>query len=364
MTRASLIDRVKPLANARRFELLHALGVHAAPRGKGTILMSDPMSKDRNPSLAIYTHGGALSFVRYGSDAKGDVIDCVAYLQGWYDLPGKGRREALRWLCDFTGVARMNEGQRRADAARANKRIAEEQKHAGEKLARDQDQAFKLFKAAAPLEGSPAESYLQNRGIDLRDLPAGVRGGERRPSALRYLPAHRHTESGAALPCLIAACVDYRAAPPAIRAVHRTWLKADGSGKADVAPNKKVWPSFRGLVIPLWRGADNLSIGEAIKHGVRETLVLTEGIEDGLSAALGNPALRVWAAISLGNLANVPIPQCIDGIIVHRQSDWQKLQAVAAFERAIAALEASGRPVVIVEAMTGKDLNDTLRGEG
>jgi hypothetical protein len=60
---------------------------------------------------------------------------------------------------------------------------------------------------------------------------------------------------------------------------------------------------------------------------------------------------------------NVPIPECIDGIIVHRQNDWLQRQAVEQFERGKAALEATGRPVVEVAATGGKDLNDTLRGE-
>ncbi|HXF44939.1 MAG TPA: toprim domain-containing protein [Burkholderiaceae bacterium] len=364
---SALIAMLKPLADARRFEVLHALGIHARPRGTGYIRISDPMSRDRDPSLVIWTHGGRLTFRRYGSDAAGDIIDLVAYLHGW----PRGSREAVRWLADFVGLERLTPAQRRLAAARAHKLIEQEQHHHDEKLSLARADAFGLWRAATPIEGSLGEVYLRSRGIVLRDLPDGVRGGARTPSALRFLPAHRHVESGRTLPCLIAACVDFacfaarppRAAKPMIQAVHRTWLKPDGSGKADVAPVKKVWPSYAGLVIPLWRGASNLSVRDAIASGLRETLVLTEGIEDGLSAVVANPEHRVWAAISLNNLANVPIPECIDGIIVHRQRDWHNLQAVAAFEAAIGKLEATGRPVAIVEALAGKDLNDTLRGE-
>ena len=49
-------------------------------------------------------------------------------------------------------------------------------------------------------------------------------------------------------------------------------------------------------------------------------------------------------------------------MILHRQNEWHNRNAVSAFERGKAKLEAQGRPVVEVHAMIGKDLNDTQRG--
>jgi hypothetical protein len=40
-------------------------------------------------------------------------------------------------------------------------------------------------------------------------------------------------------------------------------------------------------------------------NGLLQTLILTEGVEDGLSAVLAAPQHRVWAMISLSNMANV-----------------------------------------------------------
>jgi hypothetical protein len=147
-----------------------------------------------------------------------------------------------------------------------------DQKKAGEEKERNEGRAMELWLKAEPILGTAADVYLrQARGIDLAQLPAGPRGGNRTPGVLRCLPQHEHKESGQHLPCMIAGCVDYSFEPAKIRAVHRTWLKPDGSDKADVKPQRKVWPGFVGLVIPIWKGADNLSIGEAIKNGVRET---------------------------------------------------------------------------------------------
>jgi hypothetical protein len=99
------------------------------------------------------------------------------------------------------------------------------------------------------------------------------------------------------------------------------------------------------------------------QHGLVETLMLTEGVEDGLSAVLAEPKNRTWAMISLSNMANVAarIPPFIDSVIVHRQNDWDKRQAssnsTAASRRCGRRPHGGGS-----RATYGKDLNDTLRG--
>lgn len=360
------IEDIKRAANARPDELLAALGINERFGAGGYISMCNPVRKDRRPSFTIWNKNGFIAWrdeVNPDVD-KGDVIGLVAYLKSWEHLPKKGVPEACRFITDLFGLERLSRDQLDTDRANSRRRAIEIQKKAGEDKERNEGRAMELWLSAAPLVGSVAETYLRvARGLDLQALPKGPRGGARVPGVLRCLPSHRHQETYKDLPCMIAGCVDYALEEPRIRAVHRTWLKPDGSGKADVEPQRKVWPSFAGLVIPIWKGANNLSIGETNKLGIRETLVLTEGIEDGLTAALADPSHRVWAMISLGNMANVPIPECIDGIIVHRQNDWHARQAVEQFERGKAALEATGRPVVEVAATGGKDLNDTLRGE-
>ena len=75
------------------------------------------------------------------------------------------------------------------------------------------------------------------------ELRVEVELGARRPSGLGWLPDARHHESGRTLPVMIAGM----SGPDGkIMAVHRTFLRPDGSGKADVTPQKKIWPSFKG----------------------------------------------------------------------------------------------------------------------
>lgn len=368
MSQGPTIEDIKAAAQARIFEVLRACGINEAPSPAGYISMCNPVVKDRHPSFTIWTKGAAVGAWRDernrgpGGD-QGDIIDLVSYLNGWWSRPKKGRGEALRFLIDRLGLARVDPARLREDRDRARRAQLAREKHFAEDLAEKRGKAFNLFASAgARVFEDPVRTYLESRGIALGLLPRGPRGGLRVPNIIRGLAKHRHTESGQELPCMIAGCVcpiDWE-----IRAVHRTWLKPDCSGKADVNPVKKVWPSFAGLIVPLWRGETDLSVRDANACGLRETLVLTEGIEDGLTAALAAPRYRTWAFIALGNLPNIALPDCIDGVILHRQSEWHNRTAVSAFERGKRALEGQGRPVAEVTAFAGKDLNDTLRAGG
>lgn len=365
-TRAQQIDiaDVKREAQGRLGEVLSALGVREPAASGGYISMCNPMLKDRHPSFTIWIKGPAAGAWKDHRDdgpggTRGDVIDLVSYLSGWWERPKKGRGEAIRWLIETLGLGRIDPAELLRDRERARREQKEREKTNDEAIAAKQARAFALFVNAAPIGGTLAEAYLAARGIDFAALPQGPRGGDRTPKALRYLASHKHSESGRELPCMIACCTN-RAGQ--ILAVHRTWLDRDTGNKADVFPVKKVWPAFSGLVIPLWRGESGLTVREAIACGLRETLMLTEGIEDGLSAVLAAPRHRVWAFIALGNLGNIVLPECIDGVMLHRQTEWENRTAVSAFARGKRALEAQGRPVAEVTAFAGKDLNDTLRG--
>lgn len=360
------IEQIKAIAQERIFDVLRALGINEEPRGaSGYISMCNPVEKDRHPSFTIWTRGAAAgAWKDHRGHAQGDVFHLVAYVKGWYHLNNRGFDQSLRFIKDLFGLERMTEEQRRADAQRSLARRQKANKDAAEKEARDRGRAFALWMNADKLRGSIAETYLRSRGIDLDALPEGPRGGDRTPSIIRCIPRHPHTDPRTGVrtvwPCMIAGMVDRQGA---IQAVHRTWLKPDGSGKAPLETPRLCWPFYAGCVIPVWKGESRMTIAEANACGLRETLVLCEGIETALSAVIGDPRHRVWAVVSLSNLGNVKLPDCIDGVIVHRENDWTKLAAVRAYDAAKARLEAQGRPVVEVPAYHGKDLNDTLRGD-
>lgn len=351
------LDDLKAMASSQAGRVLGALGINERPRGTtGYIAVCDPMTSDATPSLVIWTNRpGGISWKRYGGAAQGDVIDLVAYLRGWYDLPKRGSSEAIRWLRDILGVGTAPTAQLAEDARRARKRQEQSDQDAVKREADARRKAFGLWLARKDWRDSPVETYLRDaRGIDLRALP-------RAPQILGYLPEHPHVDKAGTWtnwPCMIAGVGDGQQ----ILAVHRTWLARDGSAKAPVEPRRKVWPAFGGLVMPLWRGDSGLSIGEAARNGLRETFAIYEGVEDGFTGAIAAPNYRTWAAISLSNIGNIRLPECCDSVLLHRQNDWVKPEAVAAFEAAKRALEAQGRPVAEIRvAARAKDVNDLLR---
>jgi hypothetical protein len=118
----------------------------------------------------------------------------------------------------------------------------------------------------------------------------------------------------------------------------------------------------RGSVIRVARGPSNLKVEDAAEAPA--LVGITEGIEDALTMAIAGPEARVWAATSLSNLASVPVSlPCVAGVVVAQDNDWNKPQAQAAFDQAIAKLEGSGKPVVVMRSHHGKDLNDLLKGD-
>lgn len=308
----------------------------------------------RNPSRDDHTPGSfwvwiggdrAGGWTDAASGQKGDVFGLIQLVHDC-DFPA-ARKWAKGWL-GLDGAPAI-ELQRRAAAVPAVDPAA-----VANDAAKQAEAAAKLYRASKirPFPGSPADRYLRGRGID-------VRGLGRMPGILGWLPEVYHPDGGQRWPVMVAA---FQNTDGQVAAVHRTWLSPDGSAKAPVMPARKIWPSFAGCVMRVWRGGSGMREADAEKHGVIDTLVLTEGVEDALSVALAKPDFRVWAAGSLGNLGNVTIPACVDRIIVCADNDWGKPQALQQMQKAVAKFIASGRQVQIARSHIGKDANDALMG--
>jgi putative DNA primase/helicase len=151
-----------------------------------------------------------------------------------------------------------------------------------------------LWRGAGPAPGTPADTYLTGRGLP------GLAGSD----ALRFRRDTPHPEQRGRLPAMLALVVDVSGAPIA---VHRTYLRSDGAGKAEVTPAKAS-------IGPVSRGAIRLD-------PVAAELVIGEGIESSASAGrrLGLPA---WAAISAGNLARaLVLPPEVRRVVIAADHD-------------------------------------------
>jgi hypothetical protein len=157
-----------------------------------------------------------------------------------------------------------------------------------------------LWSRRREIAGTPGETYLREA--------RGYRGPL--PATLGYLPPR-----GEHLPAMIAAFGLASEPEPgllqiddgAVRGVHITRLRVDGFGKAGTGRDKIMVGNSAGFPIVLGTANDLLG------------LVITEGIEDGLSARAAT-GLGAWVAGSASRmpaLANT-IPdyiECVTGIV-------------------------------------------------
>ena len=280
---------------------------------------------------------------------SGDLLWLIAGAKTGRNL-GEACRYARAWLgLDNVDPATLKivQAQARAQAATINEAAA----RAAEKKRRS---AEHLWKWAEHLPGTPAELYLRGRGLDVRQL-------SRYPGALRYRSQVWCTEAGAKLPAMLAVVQDLAGAPIAC---HRTYLgrRADGSwGKAALEDAKKALGRFGGGFIPVWKGRHRCPLKD-IPPGT--PVYVTEGIEDALTVAIARPELRVLAAISLGNIGAIALPEQAGPLVIVADRDKPGSKAIDALERAIAQQQARGRRVQLVLPPQGaKDMNEALQME-
>ena len=196
--------------------------------------------------------------------------------------------------------------------------------------------ALKLWERGQPLPGTAADIYLAFRGL------AALSGSK----ALRYqrFCAHPNT-NGVLVPAMLAAVTG---ADDAHVATHRTFIRSDGQGKANVEP-------ARASLGPVWGGAIRLCDPDS-----GQPLIIAEGIETALSASLliGAPC---WAAISAGNLAKgLILPAEVQDIIVAADPDERGAHAARS---AWFRWGAEGRAVRIATPNGSGDFNDLLTGK-
>jgi putative DNA primase/helicase len=138
----------------------------------------------------------------------------------------------------------------------------------------------RAWDGAKPLTaGCIAGRYLASRGVVMAEYPRALRFSTRWPS-----------------PAMIAQVI----APSGKAAnVHRTFLRLDGSGKADI-PKPKVM--MEGLT----------PVGSVVRLGKPNgKLAIAEGIEDALSVTVMSGTV-CWAALGTANLAAFKAPEGIE----------------------------------------------------
>lgn len=253
---------------------------------------------------------------------------------------GAGAISFVMWLDNvgFRQAVEMLIGRATVDRSTVYLGLGSEPRTPDDHDRRQHEKARWLWSQKLPIAGSIAETYLRVRGIT---CPL--------PPTLAFLPAQKPEHH----PAMIAG---FGLAPGDVQAVHLTLLRADGTGKAEVEPNKIMIasPSSKPIVIaPI-----NDLLG----------LAITEGIEDALSVHQAT-GLGVWAAGAAGFMPKLAdtVPRYIECVTIYAHADKAGQDGAHALAE---KLDAHGIEVRIVEpeytvvARTDVELLDYLKGRG
>jgi hypothetical protein len=193
--------------------------------------------------------------------------------------------------------------------------------------------AKRLWAETQPIAGTVAETYLRGRGISCA-----------LPHTLRFHSHCWHGPNESRWPAMVALVEGGEGF-----AVHRTYLRPDGSGKAGLA------------------GGDKLMLGATAGGAVRlsggiSRLVVAEGIESALSLLCGllaEPA-TVWAALSTSGLRSLRLPEKPSRLVIAGDGDQPGREAAHALATRAHTL---GWSVAMLEPGNGADFNDVLTGK-
>jgi putative DNA primase/helicase len=181
--------------------------------------------------------------------------------------------------------------------------------------------------------GTPVEKYLISRGITIA-LPV-----------LRFVPNCPHPNRSR-LPAMVARITNVDGE---LIGIHRTFLRPDGSGKADVDPQKAMLGLARGGAVWLAPAA--------------ETLMVAEGIENG-AAAMQSSGMPAWAALSTSGMIGLILPAVIRTVVILADNDIDGAGERAARTAAQRWLIEGRRVRLAMPPVPGTDFNDVIQGRG
>lgn len=195
------------------------------------------------------------------------------------------------------------------------------------------------YKATQPVQpGDLVHRYLETRGVEELLYP----------DALRFAPKLRDGEGGIR-PCMVAMVSRPDGKPVSM---HRTFLKSDGSGKAEMASPRKMMPG------ELPEGAC-IRLSEYVAGG---PLGIAEGIETAMSASALYD-MPVWAAINSAILKKWLPPDGCTEVAVFGDNDpkfgGQSAAWALAHRLAVKGFEVS----IHIPEQVGADWNDVMRAK-
>lgn len=339
-------------------------GVQMRRAGREYVGLS-PFKPERSPSFYIDPATGL--YKCFASGEGGDVIRFVQLMEG----------------CDFktalhqlAGVPELADPVKRRRLAEAwEDRARTEAQTLALKRERHLAIAASIWRESWPAAGTPVERYLSARGIDLDALEAVY--GYRVPKTLRHhggvnYQYHAVRHCG---PAMIGVARRDILGVAQFSGVHRTWLTADGGGKADLAAPKMTLGAMMGAYTALSPVAPVAVVGEGYETvlSVMARLAAHGEVVFGVSGLfLGNicgAAIR-RADAPRDEIALEPdharpgltLPEGVEEVILLKDADGKRPADIDRhLRRAATKFQRSGLRVRIAQPEQGKDFNDMVR---
>lgn len=357
------VKEIEALLEQRIESLVNELLPNARKEGKEMCVGS--IHGEAGQSLRIHIGGAKRGWWRDfggGDQDKGDALKLVAAVMFGGDI-----KRAVSWSKIWLGLDDSDPAKIERVKLQAKAQQEDKAREAAAADERARQGARRRWHQAKPLaRGDLVATYLARRGIDLALLG-------RAPGAVRFHVALQYGfgDDAVVLPAMVSMITNLAGEHIA---THRTWLKRDGSDKAGAdelgldhrgrpRDAKKVMGKYLGGHIPIWKGAQACPLRD-IAPGT--DVYVSEGVEDGLTAAMADPSLRIVAMIALSNFVDLQLPPQMGRLILLNQNDPPGSKADKAKKRGIAHHRAQGRRVFLVDPPAGaKDLNvlTDLRGE-
>ena len=208
--------------------------------------------------------------------------------------------------------------------------LAQREREAKAEAEKRAAQAKRLWLDAHPITGTVAEAYLR----DARGISCPL------PPTLRFHGACWHGPTARRYPAMVAAVQG-----SGLPAVHRTYLRPDGSGKADIAPAKAMLGATAGGAVRLTEDHPMLLVGE----GMESTLSLLCG--------LLSESVTAWATLSTSGLRGLRLPLQPGQLTIACDGDTAGREAAHALAERAHGL---GWQVGIMDPGAGADFNDIL----
>lgn len=286
-----------------------------------------------------------------GGRDRGDLLWLIASARF-----GGNLGSAVQWAKSWLRLDDLDPERLRRFKLECEAKAAGREKAAAAEIERTRKSACKRWHMGVAMKGTPVEAYLRSRGADFRPLGKA-------PGALRFNPAVQYGfgDGAVVLPAMVAQ-VNNLAGDHI--ATHRTWLKPDGSGKADAGDGirgkvKKTLGAYAGGHIPVWKGACGSMPLRDVPAGT--DVYVSEGIEDACNAACAAPERRIVCGISVGNFLELELPPQMGWLVFLKQNDPPGSEAETAFQRAVAAQRALGRRVKVAPPPAGvKDITELV----